>query len=79
MGYDYYLPYLVRKNHVYEKTVPHYNDSDVYCALVKYSVFIKNPEYYIDQAFNKRKLMEPAAKRNPSDVPAIRSSSIFNW
>ncbi|HDX6416786.1 TPA: TIR domain-containing protein, partial [Escherichia coli] len=39
LGYDYYLPYLVRKNHVYEKTVPHYNDSDVYCALVKYSVF----------------------------------------
>lgn len=78
-GYEYYLPYLVRMNHVYEKTVPHYNDSDVFCALVKYSIFINNPEYYINQAFDKRKMMTPAAKKNPLDVPAIRSVSLFNW
>jgi hypothetical protein len=78
-GYEYYLPYLVRMNHVYEKTVPHYNDSDVFCALVKYSIFIKNPEHYINQAFDKRKMMTPAAKKNPLDVPAIRSVSLFNW
>lgn len=79
MGYEGYLPYLIRMNHVYEKTVPHYNDTDVFCSLVKYSDFIENPNYYIDQAFDKRKAMEPAAKRNTADVPAIRNNPIFNW
>lgn len=78
-GYESYLPYLIRKNHIYEKTVPHYNDTDVFCTLVKYSVFIKNPEYYIDQAFEKRKNMTPAAKKNSSETPAIRSGSLFNF
>ena len=78
-GYEYYLPYLIRMNHVYEKTVPHYNDSDVFCALVKYSNFFKDPQFYIDQAFDKRKAMSPAAKRNPADVPAIRGNTLLNW
>lgn len=78
-GYDYYLPYLIKENHVYQKTVPHYNDTDVFCSLVKYSDFIKNPEFYIDQAFDKRKAMEPAAKRNTADVPAIRAKSLLSW
>lgn len=78
-GYEYYLPYLVKKNHVYEKIVPHYNDTDVFCTLVKYSVFINNPEYYIDEAFEKRKSMVPAAKRNSSETPAIRSGSLFGF
>ncbi|MFB4342762.1 TIR domain-containing protein [Pantoea sp. CS_6] len=72
-GYNNYLPYLIKENHVYQKTVPHYNDTDVFCSLVKYSKFIKNPEFYIDQAFDKRKAMEPAVKRNAADVPAIRA------
>lgn len=78
-GYDYYLPYLVKANHVYEKIVPHYNDTDVFCTLIKYSTFISNPEFYIDQAFDKRKAMEPAAKRNTPEVPAIRASTLFSW
>lgn len=78
-GYDYYLPYLIKENHVYEKTVPHYNDTDVFCSLVKYSNFIRRPGFYIDQAFDKRKAMKPAVKRNAADVPAIRASSLFNW
>lgn len=78
-GYDFYLPYLVRKNHVYEKIAPHYNDSDVFCALVKYSQFIKEPEYYINKAFDKRSFMSPAAKKNSSEVPAIRSTSILKF
>ena len=79
IGYEGYLPYLVRMNHVYEKTVPHYNDTDIFCSLVRYSNFIVNPNYYIDQAFDKRKTMEPAAKRNTADVPAIRNNPIYNW
>jgi hypothetical protein len=78
-GYDYYLPYLIKQNHVYQTTVPHYNDTDVFCSLIKYSKFIKNPEFYIDQAFDKRKAMEPAVKRNTADVPAIRAKSLFSW
>lgn len=78
-GYDYYLPYLIKANHVYEKTVPHYNDTDVFCSLVKYSNFIRNPGFYIDQAFDKRKAMKPAVKRNSADVPAIRANSLFSW
>lgn len=78
-GYDNYLPHLIKENHVYEKTVPHYNDTDVFCSLVKYSNFISNPEYYIDQAFDKRKMMAPAAKRNPPEVPAIRTVNLFGW
>lgn len=78
-GYGLYLPYLVRKNHVYEKTVPHYNDTDIFCSLVKYSTFIVNPEFYINQAFDKRKAMVPAAKKNTPDVPAIRTTSLFGW
>lgn len=79
VGYDLYLPYLVKKNHVYEKTVPHYNDSDVFCSLVRFSQFVVNPEYFIDQAFDKRKAMVPAAKRNSAEVPAIRSNSLFGF
>lgn len=73
--YHVLLPYLIRENHKYQKTVPHYNDTDVYCSLVKYSVFILNPEYYINQAFDKRSIMEPAAKRNSGDTLAIRQTA----
>ena len=31
-----------------------YSDDDRYCVLVKWDDFEKNPNYYIDQAFNKR-------------------------
>lgn len=32
----------------------YYSDNDRYCVLVKWEDFEKNPNYYIDQAFNKR-------------------------
>lgn len=39
-GYEHYLPWLIKKNHSFSKLVPHYDDMDVYCSLVKYSDFI---------------------------------------
>lgn len=71
-GYDLYLPDLIKRNHRFSKTVPHYNDSEVYCSVVKFSDFEANCDYYINQAFDKRSTMEPAAKRNESSTPAIR-------
>ncbi|MCW2484424.1 TIR domain-containing protein [Candidatus Symbiopectobacterium sp. NZEC127] len=76
-GYEHYLPWLIKNNHRYSKVVPHYEDTDVYCSLVKYSDFISDCEFYINQAFDKRSAMEPASKRNPPDVSAIRTSSLW--
>ncbi|WP_040288174.1 TIR domain-containing protein [Alicyclobacillus hesperidum] len=50
--YRQYLPELVYKNR--QGPSPHFTDDEVYCSLIKYSSFIKNPEKYIDEAFNKR-------------------------
>ncbi|MEY7871960.1 TIR domain-containing protein [Enterobacter roggenkampii] len=72
-GYTLYLPYLVQGNHRFQKTVPHYTDEEVYCAVVRYSDFIADCEKYIDEAFNKRAIMNPAVKRNADTVPAIRA------
>lgn len=52
--YEYYIPNLIKKNHTYHGDKCHYNSTDVYCAVVKYSNFISNPELYIDEAFEKR-------------------------
>jgi len=52
--YNTYMPNLVRKNHDYNGSNCHYNDSEVYCSLVKYSDFKLNPEDYINQAYDKR-------------------------
>ncbi|HLO48288.1 MAG TPA: TIR domain-containing protein [Kamptonema sp.] len=43
-GYNYYIP----NNKCY------WGEDDRYCILVKWDDFIANPNYYIDQAFNKR-------------------------
>lgn len=37
-----------------EKNCEHYNEEGRYAVLVKYKDFMSNPEYYIEQAFNKR-------------------------
>lgn len=52
--YDIYLPDLVKKNNQKSTSLCHYNDSEVYCAVIKYSDFIVDPEKYINSAFNKR-------------------------
>lgn len=38
-----------------------WSEEDRYCVLVGWSDFVANPEYYIDQAFNKRS--SPIAKK----------------
>ncbi|MGK7245339.1 TIR domain-containing protein [Buttiauxella agrestis] len=73
MGYYEYLPYLIKANHKIQKTVPHYTDEEVYCSIVKYSDFISDCESYIDAAFDKRAIMDPALKRNDENTPAIRA------
>lgn len=78
--YDLYLPDLIKRNHRFPKTAPHYSDGDVYCSVVKFSDFEANCEYYINQAYDKRKTIAPAAKRNDVLTPAIRTtSSLFNY
>ncbi|WP_339098564.1 TIR domain-containing protein [Pectobacterium brasiliense] len=73
--YNDYMPYLVGANHRYanESCTPHFSDDMVYCSVVKYSNFLKNPEKYINSAFDKRAKIDPSAKRNKEDVPVIGS------
>lgn len=51
--YCRYVPNLVRKNHEHHGKC-HYNDTEVYCSIVKYSTFKSDPEKYVNEAFNKR-------------------------
>jgi hypothetical protein len=71
--YKTYLPDLVFKNRQYEGTEPHFNDSQVYCSLIKFSTFIKDPEKYINEAFDKRtKGFDIKIKLSP-ETPKIQS------
>lgn len=50
-SYNYYIP----------QSKCSWSEDDRYCVLVKWEDFCKNPEQYIDQAYNKRE--EPIAKK----------------
>lgn len=52
--FEKYMPNLVKKNHKYEGDKCHYSGTDIYCAVLKYSSFIQNPEKYINEAYDKR-------------------------
>lgn len=52
--WDYYVPDLVKQNHQYHGDRCHYNSQDVYCAILRYSTFLADPERYINEAFDKR-------------------------
>lgn len=71
--YKYYLPEIVHKNHEYDGTIAHYTDDEVYCAIIKYSTFIKNPERFIDEAFDKRKGEFTIKKKLSPETPKIKS------
>lgn len=71
-NYIYYLPELVYRNNELGKDVAHYNDSEVYCSIVKFSMFIKNPEMYIDAAFEKRKGDYEIKKKLSAETPKIK-------
>jgi len=71
-GYVQFLPYLIKENHNCSNYNFHYSDNDVYCALVKYSVFLRDCEKYINQAFDKRGNLKIFAKKNLDHIPSIR-------
>ncbi|MEQ6390813.1 TIR domain-containing protein [Bacillaceae bacterium S4-13-58] len=67
-----YLPNLVKKNHYYHGDKCHYNDSEIYCSITKYSTFVSKPEKYIDQAFDKRDDSSIEIKKIPDEgTPGI--------
>ncbi|WP_426952492.1 TIR domain-containing protein [Bacillus mycoides] len=71
------LPDLVYKNRQFLKSVPHFNDTEVYCSLIRYSTFISDPEKYIDEAFEKkRKGFEIKKKLNP-ETPRIGHNNML--
>lgn len=78
-----YLPELVYKNRDIDrnkdikKSPCHYNDSQVYCSLTKFSNFIKDPDKYINAAFDKRsKLNYDIAKKLSKETPKIQKNSL---
>lgn len=69
------VPYLVRENNERlengKSTSPHYNDSDAYSAIYKYSHFMTNMEKCIDEAFDKREKDFDIKKKNGYGVKTI--------
>ncbi|CZQ96741.1 Hypothetical protein Tpal_2046 [Trichococcus palustris] len=69
------IPYLINKNHFIlgdgESTAPHFNNSEAYCSIYKYTTFFNNMEMYIDEAFNKKDKNFPVIKRNSADTATI--------
>lgn len=70
--YKTYLPELVYKNRQYEGDEPHFDDTQVYCSLIKFSYFIKDPEKYINEAFDKRKAGFDIKKKLSPETPKIQ-------
>ena len=65
--FNSYIPNLVIKNNIYEGQKCHYNDKDVYCSIIKYSTFLKDVEYYINQAYEKRDNSSMVIKKIPDE------------
>ena len=69
------VPFLVRENNTRlegnKSTTPHYNDSEAYCTIVKYSNFINNMEDKINEAFEKRNKSFEIKKKNDRGVKTI--------
>lgn len=75
--YEAKVPFLVRKNNIIlednKSTSPHYNDSEAYCGIYKFSTFFNNMEKYIDEAFDKREKNFDIKKKNESGVKTIKN------
>lgn len=69
------VPFLVRRNNAIlednKSTSPHYNDSEAYCSIYKFSTFFNNMEKYIDEAFDKRNKNFNIKVKNESGVKTI--------
>lgn len=81
--HSFYLPELVYKNREIDRnkdisTSPcHYNDSQIYCSLTKFSTLINDPDKYINAAFDKREgLNYEIAKRLSANTPKIQKNSL---
>lgn len=77
------VPFLIKENNTRlennESTSPHYNDSDAYCGIYKFSTFFNNMEKYIDEAFDKREKNFDIKKRNENGVKTIRNPYGFSF
>lgn len=71
------VPFLVKENHYRleneEDSSPHFNNSQSYCSIYKYSDFKKNMEKIIDESYEKRFKHFDIKKRNESGVKTIRN------
>lgn len=75
------VPYLVRENNTRlengKSTSPHYQDSEAYCGIYKYSTFINNMEMFIDEAFDKRNKNFDIKKTNGRGIRTIKNP--YGW
>ncbi len=65
--YSKYVPNLVIKNNEYHGDKCHFNGNDVYCSIIKYSLFKSDPDQYINEAFDKRDDKSLEIKKLPDD------------
>ncbi|AIF44976.1 TIR domain-containing protein [Virgibacillus sp. SK37] len=79
----HYLPELIFKNREIgrnkdlEDTPCHYNDSQLYCSLTKFSTFMEDPDKFINEAFDKREdLNYEIAKKLSENTPKIQKNSL---
>src|SRR5699024_1386889 len=85
INHQIYLPELIYKNSDIERNqnidyIPcHYNNSEVYSSLVKFSEFMNSPDKYINKAFDKREeLNYDIAKKLSEDTPKIQKNKFSN-
>ncbi len=70
-SYKLYSPDLVYENRIYDGDEAHFNDSQIYCSLMRFSTFIKDPDKYIEEAFDKRDAGFNIKKKLKADTPKI--------
>lgn len=70
------IPFLVKENNSRlennKSTNPHYNNSEAYCGIYKFSTFFNDMEVYIDDAFDKRDKVFDIKKKNETGVKTIK-------
>lgn len=71
------VPFLVKKNNSIlennKSTSPHYNSSEAYCSIYKYSTFFSDMEKYINEAYDKREKKFEIKKKNETHIKTIQN------
>lgn len=82
-NHSFYLPELVYKNRKIDRNLDleyqpcHFNDSLLYCSLINFSTFINDPDYYINETFDKRdNLNYEIAKKLSRNAPKIQKNEL---